>query len=82
MSRSHRLVPFLHHGGLATERTFEAEADLRIGVSRDIELNLGCSPLVRVRGPENDTASTTSPSEFGIASSRASRTSCGRPTWR
>jgi hypothetical protein len=42
-------------GGLAAERTFEAEADLRIGVSRDIELNLGWSPLVRVRGPEDDT---------------------------
>jgi outer membrane putative beta-barrel porin/alpha-amylase len=44
-----------HRGGLATERTFEVEADLRIGVSRDIELNLGWSPLVRVRGPEDDT---------------------------
>jgi Putative MetA-pathway of phenol degradation len=42
-------------GGLATERTFEAEADLRIGAARDIELNVGWSPLVRVRGPEDDT---------------------------
>ena len=42
-------------GGLATERTFEAEADLRIGVSRDIELNLGWAPLMLVRGPEDDT---------------------------
>ena len=41
--------------GLATEKTFEAEADLRIGVSRHIELNLGWEPLVRVRGPEDDT---------------------------
>jgi hypothetical protein len=41
--------------GLAPEKTFEAEADLRIGVSRDIELNLGWAPLVRVRGPEDDT---------------------------
>ena len=42
-------------GGVATERTFEVEADLRIGVSRDTELNLGWSPLVRVRGTEDDT---------------------------
>jgi hypothetical protein len=42
-------------GGLATETTFEAEADLRIGVARHVELNLGWSPLVRVRGAEDDT---------------------------
>jgi len=41
--------------GLAAKKTFEAEADLRIGVSRHIELNLGWEPLVRVRGPEDDT---------------------------
>jgi hypothetical protein len=41
--------------GLAAEKTFEAEADLRIGISRDVELNLGWSPLVRVRGPKDDT---------------------------
>jgi hypothetical protein len=41
--------------GLAAEKTFEAEADLRVGVSRHIELNLGWQPLVRVRGPEDDT---------------------------
>jgi len=42
-------------GGLGAEKTLEVEADLRIGVSRDIELNLGWSPLVRVWGPEDDT---------------------------
>jgi Putative MetA-pathway of phenol degradation len=41
--------------GLAAEKTFEAEAELRIGAARDIELNLGWEPLVRVRGPEDDT---------------------------
>jgi hypothetical protein len=41
--------------GRAAEKTFEAEANLRIGVTRDIELNLGWEPLVRVRGPESDT---------------------------
>jgi Putative MetA-pathway of phenol degradation len=41
--------------GLATERTFEAEEDLRIGVSRNIEVNLGWEPLVRVWGAEDDT---------------------------
>jgi len=43
--------------GLATERAFEAEADLRIGVTRDIELDVGWEPFVRVRGPEDDTGS-------------------------
>jgi hypothetical protein len=41
--------------GFSTEKSFEADADLRIGVSRHIELNLGWEPLVRVRGPEDDT---------------------------
>jgi Putative MetA-pathway of phenol degradation len=41
--------------GLATEKTFEADANLRMGVSRHVELNLGWEPLVRVRGPEDDT---------------------------
>ena len=43
------------HGGVATERTFGAEADLRIGVARQVELNLGWDPFVRVRGPDDDT---------------------------
>jgi hypothetical protein len=42
-------------GGRPTDETFEAEADLRIGVSHDLELNLGWSPLVRVRGADDDT---------------------------
>jgi hypothetical protein len=42
-------------GGRGAEKTFEAEADLRIGVRRDLELNLGWSPLVHVWGPEDDT---------------------------
>jgi hypothetical protein len=42
-------------GGFAAEKMFEVEADLRIGLARDIELNLGWSPLVRVWGPEDDT---------------------------
>ncbi|HEY3097856.1 MAG TPA: transporter [Methylomirabilota bacterium] len=41
--------------GVAAERTFQIEADLRIGVAQDVELNLGWEPLVRVRGPEDDT---------------------------
>jgi len=41
--------------GLAAERTFAAEADLRLGVARHVELNLGWQPLVRLRGSENDT---------------------------
>jgi len=41
--------------GVAAERTFQIEADVRIGVARDIELNVGWQPLVRVRGPEDDT---------------------------
>lgn len=42
-------------GGRPTEETFEAEADLRIGLWHDLELNLGWSPLVRVRGADDDT---------------------------
>jgi hypothetical protein len=42
-------------GGRPTEETFEAEADLRIGLLHDLELNLGWSPLVRVRGADDDT---------------------------
>jgi Putative MetA-pathway of phenol degradation len=42
-------------GGRAAEETFEAEADLRIGASHNVELNVGWSPLVRVRGHEDDT---------------------------
>ena len=41
--------------GLTAEKTFAAEADLRIGVARSLELNVGWEPLVRVRGPEDDT---------------------------
>jgi hypothetical protein len=41
--------------GRATEETFEAGADFRIGVTRNVELNLGWEPLVRVRGAEDDT---------------------------
>ena len=43
--------------GVAGERTFQLEADLRIGVAHDVELNLEWEPLVRVRGPEDDTGS-------------------------
>ena len=42
-------------GGMTAEKTFEAEADLRIGVARHVELNIGWSPLVVVRGQEDDT---------------------------
>ena len=41
--------------GLATQKTFEADADFRIGMTRNVELNLGWEPLIRVRGPEDDT---------------------------
>ena len=41
--------------GLDPERTFQAEADLRIGLARNVELNLGWDPLVRVRGSDDDT---------------------------
>jgi Putative MetA-pathway of phenol degradation len=43
--------------GVASERTFQIEADLRIGVAHDVELNLGWEPFVRVRGPRDDTGS-------------------------
>jgi len=42
-------------GGRPTEETFEAEADLRIGLLHDVELDLGWSPLVHVRGQDDDT---------------------------
>jgi hypothetical protein len=42
-------------GGLAAEKTFEAQADLRIGLLHDVELNLGWAPLVSVWGPEDAT---------------------------
>ncbi|HME97703.1 MAG TPA: transporter [Methylomirabilota bacterium] len=42
-------------GGRPTEETVEAEADLRLGLLHDLELNLGWSPLVRVRGADDDT---------------------------
>ncbi|HEY7039176.1 MAG TPA: transporter [Methylomirabilota bacterium] len=42
-------------GGRPAEKTFEAETDLRIGLLHDVELNLDWEPLVRVRGPEDDT---------------------------
>jgi len=42
-------------GGRRAEHTFEAEADLRIGVARDLELNVGWAPLVHVWGPDSDT---------------------------
>ena len=41
--------------GLPTEKVFGIEADLRIGVARDLEVNVGGEPLVRVRGPQDDT---------------------------
>jgi len=44
-------------GGRRAEHTFEAEADLRIGVTRDLELNVGWAPLVHVWGPEDDSGS-------------------------
>lgn len=69
--------------GRATEKTFEAGADFRIGVTRSVELNLGWDPLVRVReAPRTTLASATSPLECGIASSRASRMCRGRLTSR
>ena len=42
-------------GGRSADKSFEAEADLRIGVMPDLELDLGWSPLVHVWGPEEDT---------------------------
>lgn len=53
----HPRSPSLDRGrpGLATEKTFEAVAEFRIGVTRNVEMNLGWEPLVRVRGTEDDT---------------------------
>ncbi len=42
-------------GGAPTEKVFGIEADLRIGVARNVELNIGGEPLVRVPGPGDDT---------------------------
>src|SRR4029450_3423819 len=42
-------------GGRPTEETFEAGADLRIGLLHDVELDLGWSPLGRGRGQDDDT---------------------------
>jgi hypothetical protein len=36
-------------GGRGAESTFEAEADLRIGVTRDLELDVGCRAAGRHR---------------------------------
>ncbi len=41
--------------GLPTEKVFGIEGVLRIGVARDFEVNLESDPLVRVRGPQDDT---------------------------
>src|SRR5215467_5329353 len=41
--------------GLPTEKVFGIEGVLRIGVARAVELNLEGEPLVRVRGPQDDT---------------------------
>ena len=41
-------------GGRA-EKVLGSEADLRIGLARNVELNIEGEPFVRVRGPEDDT---------------------------
>lgn len=41
--------------GEPTERTLEVEADLRIGVTRQFEVNLSGEPFVWVRDPHDDT---------------------------
>jgi Putative MetA-pathway of phenol degradation len=41
--------------GVPTEKVFGIEGVLRIGVARDFEVNLESEPLVRVRGPQDDT---------------------------
>jgi hypothetical protein len=41
--------------GQPTEKTFGIGGDLRIGLGRDVELNVGWQPLVRVRGSQDDT---------------------------
>ena len=41
--------------GMPTERIFGIEADLRIGVARQLEVDIEGDPLVRVRGPQDDT---------------------------
>ena len=46
--------------GMPTERIFGIEADLRIGVARQLEVDIEGNPLVRVRGPQDDTGFGTS----------------------
>ena len=41
--------------GLVAENVLGVEADLRIGAARNLELNIGGDPFVRVRGPQDDT---------------------------
>jgi Putative MetA-pathway of phenol degradation len=41
--------------GMPTENTFGIEADLRIGVARQLEVDIEGDPFVRVRGPQDDT---------------------------
>jgi Putative MetA-pathway of phenol degradation len=41
--------------GEPTEKTLELEADIRIGVTRQLEVDLEGEPFVRVRGPQDDT---------------------------
>jgi hypothetical protein len=41
--------------GTATERTLGTEADLRIGVTRQLEVDIQGEPFARVRGPQDDT---------------------------
>ena len=41
--------------GMPTEKTFGIEADLRIGVARQLEVDIEGDPFVRVRGPEDGT---------------------------
>ena len=41
--------------GMPSQNVFGIEADLRIGVARQIEVNIEGDPFVRVRGPQDDT---------------------------
>ncbi|HEY7650387.1 MAG TPA: transporter [Methylomirabilota bacterium] len=41
--------------GEPAEKTLELEADLRIGLTRQLEVDLEGEPFVRVRGPQDDT---------------------------
>jgi Putative MetA-pathway of phenol degradation len=49
------LVSRQRTAGLPAERIVGAEADLRIGVARQVEVNIEGDPFVRVRGPRDDT---------------------------